>query len=366
MLLKIRCALRLFGGAAVLASATQAPAQWMNSSSCGCAAPMVRTPVVQQCYQQVAVTEYQQVKQTVRRPVTEVEYVDQPVTTYRPVVESRTVDVPVTAYQNVSECQTITKDAGHWQTNYYQNPKMTPCEYDPRQSVAGWFNRTSYRVRSSFTPNVLATRQYVPQTIAQQVQVNRQVPITTVQKQTYQVTKYVPETTTRRVAVNKVRWVDEEVTALKPVTVVKTVPTNRTAWAWSPYQTSAISYAQPATAVTLKPTEDPVGGTTRARVSTRTKEEDATETRSDINRVDTSSIIRVNVPLAPETESIPSQSLPKTSAASRGSLFVGVPARQASATGLARVGGWRASSVANADVVPMLLPSDISVASRIE
>jgi hypothetical protein len=361
---QFRYALCIVAGAAVLASATQTSAQWMNSNACGCAAPpMVRTPVVQKCYQQVAVTEYQQVKQTVRRPVTEVEYVDQPVTTYRPVTETRTVDVPVTTYQTVNECRTVTRNAGYWKTNYYNRCKKTACQYDPRQTVAGWFNRTAYRMRSSFTPNVVSTRQYVPQTIAQQVPVSRRIPITTVQKRSYQVTKYVPQTTTRKVAVNKVRWVNQEVVALKPVTVMKTIPTTRTAWTWSQYGTpsvgnTAISYGQPTSTIALKPEVDPLT-TKRARVSTRTKDDEATDDRGDINRVDTSSIQRTK--LQPIPESIPTRTEPRTVAVKK-SLFVGVPARSARTTGLARVGGWR-STTKKRNTVPMLLPVNTAVAA---
>lgn len=323
---------------------------------------MVRTPVVQKCFQQVAVTEYQRVKHTVRHPITEVEYVDQPVTTYRPVVETRSVDVPVTSYQTVSEYKTETRNAGYWKTNYYNRNKVSPCQYDPRRSIAGWLNRTTYRMRSSFTPNVVATRQYVPQTIARQVPVTRRIPITTVQKRTYQVTKYVPETTTRKVAVNKVRWVDQEVVALKPVTVMKTVPTTRTAWTWSPYGTAsyggtAISYAQPASTIALKPEVDPITSSKRTRVSTRTKEEDAAaaDDRGDINRVDTSHIQRTKLQPIPQHR----RNVPKTSAVKK-SLFVGVPARGARTAGLARVGGWRTSTK---QAAPLLLPADIAVAA---
>jgi hypothetical protein len=361
MFSQIRCVLSLIVGATVLASATQAPAQWLNSNACGCAAPpMVRTPVIQKCYQQVAVTEYQQVKQKVRRPVTYVEYIDQPVTTYRPVVETRSVDVPVTTYQTVQECRTVIRNAGYWKTNYQRNRKLSACQYDPRPTFAGWWNRSAYRIRSSFTPNIIASRQYIPQTIAQQIPITRRIPITTVQKQTYQVTKYVPHTTTRRVAVNKVRWVEQEVIAMKPVTVMKMIPSTRTAWTWAPYgSTSAISYAQPTTTISLNPDPDPINPTKRARVSTRVEEEEkASDERGDINRVDTSSLDRTPVP-APRIE----RNLPKPNTTSKKSLFVAVPARRANSTGLARVGGWRSSSNKSRSSAPLLLPSDIRVAS---
>ena len=159
MLRPIRCALSIAAGAAMVASASTASAQWFSSSSCGCAQPVVQTqcmqrvPITQQVMQKVAVTEYQQVKHKVRRPVTDVEYIEQPVTTYRPVVETRTRDVPVTTYQNVTECQTVQRDLGGWQTSYQRVNKVTPCEYDRRPNLLGWWNRTAYSIRQSILFN---------------------------------------------------------------------------------------------------------------------------------------------------------------------------------------------------------------------
>ena len=140
---QFRWAFSALAGAAVLTSASAASAQWFSSPGCGCATQPVARPVAQTCYQQVPVTQYQQVKHKVRRPVTEVEYVDQPVTTYRPVVETKTVDVPVTTYQNVTEYQTRTTQTGSWQTNYHCRQKLTPCQYDPSPSPLGWLNRSA-------------------------------------------------------------------------------------------------------------------------------------------------------------------------------------------------------------------------------
>lgn len=355
MLQRIRCALGAVAGAAILASSTVASAQWFSTpNACGCARPPVvrqcarRVPVVQQCYRQVPVTEYHQVRQKVRRLVTEVEYVEQPVTRWRPVTETRTVNEPVTHYQNVTEYQTVNKQCGYWTTNYYCNPKKTPCEYDPSPTPLGALNRAAYRVRSAFTPNMITRRQFVPQTIAQQVPVTRRVAVQTMQQRTYQVTKYVKEQSTQKVAVNKVRWVEDEVIVLKPVTVVKTVPTTRTAWTWQSYgaptttawataPTTTAWVPAPATTTALRPTVDPISRSARSepvnRTATRPAEgdhEDAIDDRGDINRIDNGTPRRSAIDPRDRTTS------------RRSGLFQPVSPRSASR--IARVGGWRASS----------------------
>ena len=346
MLQRIQCALGAVAGAAILASSTVASAQWFSTpNACGCARPPVvqqcaqRVPVVQQCYQQVPVTEYQQVRQKVRRPVTEVEYVEQPVTRWRPVTETKTVNETVTQYQNVTEYQTVNKECGYWTTNYYCNPKKTPCEYDPTPTPLGALNRAAYRVRSAFTPNTITRRQFVPQTIAQQIPVTRRVAVQSVQPRTYQVTKYVQEQSTQKVAVNKVRWVEDEVIALKPVTVVKTVPTTRTAWTWQTYgaPTTTAWAPAPATTTALRPTVDPISRSARTepvdRTATRPAEgdhEEAVDDRGDINRIDNETPRRSAIEPRDRTTS------------QRSGLFEPVSPRFASR--IARVGGWRASS----------------------
>ncbi|MFP6765632.1 MAG: hypothetical protein VB858_18530, partial [Planctomycetaceae bacterium] len=283
MLPQIRCVLNALAGAAILASSTVASAQWFPTvGGCGCAQPVARhawasavrpVPVAQQCFRQVPVTEYQQVRQKVRRPVTEVEYIEQPVTRYRPVTETRTVDVPVTQYQDVLEYQTVTSQCGQWTTNYYNNPKITPCQYDPRPTPLGALNRAAYRIRSAFTPGVIARRQYIPQSVARQVPVRRRVAVQSTQKQSYKVTKYVKEQTTQKVAVNRVRWVDDEVVALRPVTVVRTVPATTTAWGWQPYGVPTATAWVPApvaTATALRPSADPISRSARSDSSDRT------------------------------------------------------------------------------------------------
>lgn len=209
-------------------------------------------PVAQTCYQTVPVTEYQPVKRMVQRPVVETKYVDQKVTAYRPITETKTASVPTVHYENVTECQTVQRDLSHWQTNYYRNPKMTPCQYDPRPNLLGWLNRTGYSIRQTFTPNVIARRQYVRNVVATAVPVTRQVAVRGTRQVSYKVTRMEPYTTTRKVAVNSVRYVSEEVTTMRPVTVMRSVPIG-TATAFLPYGAGA------PTATALQPTPDPVG-----------------------------------------------------------------------------------------------------------
>ena len=371
---QIRWAFSALAGAAVLTSASAASAQWFSSPGCGCATQPVARPVAQTCYQQVPVTQYQQVKHKVRRPVTEVEYVDQPVTTYRPVVETKTVDVPVTTYQNVTEYQTRTTQTGSWQTNYHCRQKLTPCQYDPSPSPLGWLNRSAYRIRSAFTPKVVATRQYVPRVCTAQVPVTRRVAVQSVRQQTYKVTKYVPEQTTRRVAVNKVRWVEEEVVAMKPVTVMQTVPVTRTAygfgnyapaartaWGFSNYApTTQTAYgwntiAAPATTISLAPTPDPVSASKPAATRAASRQTDDINRAHD-DRGEVNSIERNQEPVRRSAVENPGRGLGQQS------MFEPVRPRSNRAAGIARVGGWKASTP-TAEVSPILPPVSMPIAA---
>lgn len=382
---QFRWAFSALAGAAVLTSASAASAQWFSSPGCGCATqpvarPVAQTcyqprPIAQTCYQQVPVTQYQQVKQKVRRPITEVEYVEEPVTTYRPVVETKTVDVPMTEYQNVTEYQTRVTQSGSWQTNYHCRQKLTPCQYDPSPSPLGWLNRSAYRIRSAFTPNVVASRQFVPRTCTAQVPVTRQVAVQSVRQQTYQVTKYVPEQTTRKVAVNKVRWVEEEVVAMKPVTVMQTVPvtrtaygfgnyapTNQTAWGWNSYApTTQTAYgwntiAAPPTTISMAPTPDPVSAAKPAATRAASRDADdinkALDDRNEINRIE-----RNQEPVRSSSVEQPGQGLGQ-----RSNMFEPVRPSSNRAAGIARVGGWRASTSTEI-VSPNLPPVSMPIAA---
>lgn len=386
MLRLIRCTLSIAAGVAILTPASSALAQWFPSWNCGCAVPqpvvqqacLQRVPVTQQYVQQVAVTEYQQVKQKVKRPVTEVEYIEQPVTTYRPVVETKTVDVPVTTWQDVTETRTVTRDCGYWQTNWYHNPKVSPCEYDPRPGVLGWLNRSAYAVRSSLTPRMIATRQYVPQVVAQQIPVTRRVAVQSVQKKSYQITRYVPEKTTRKVAVNRIKWVEDEVLAMKPVTVVKSVPVTRTAWTWAPVGTATAALPA-ASQLSLAPTPDPVstaGKPDEDRTARRTVPEprdagdDVFDDRGDLDQIEKDQSPRTSVQPADENlgqiNRQPRQlatSAPQNRTSGK-PLFVPVGPRSNHRTHVARVSGWKATSRAATESTPVLLPAAATVAAR--
>lgn len=237
-------------GAALFAvTAGTASAQWQTGYD-PCNPCVAVQPVMQTCYQSVPVTEFRQVRQTVKKPVLETKYVERPVTEYRQVVETRTAEVPTVTYHNVTECRTVTRDNGHWITRYEQIPRLSPCEYDNRPGLLGILNRTSFSIRQAFTPKVIARREYVPSVTTQVVPVTRQVAVRGTQQVTYNVAKLVPYTTTKRVAVNTVRYVDEEVVALRPVTVMRTVPIGtRTAYAFAPVIASPAQTALLPTAV---------------------------------------------------------------------------------------------------------------------
>lgn len=228
----------LLGSLCLCLFAEPVQAQWFSSPNpCACA-----QPVVQPCYQTVPVTEYQQVRQTVQRPVMTVEYVDQPVTTYEPVTETRTAQIPTVSYQTVTECQACTRNCGYWQTNYQCNPKISPCAYDPRPGLLGWMNRTGYTIRQAFTPNIIAQRQYVPNYVTTMVPVTRQVAVPGVQQVSYNVTRMVAKQTTQKVAYNRLSYVNEEVVVNRPVTVMRTVPIGSSI-AFLPFGTTATALA---------------------------------------------------------------------------------------------------------------------------
>ena len=259
-------------GTLVMLFAAPAQAQWLPVAD-HCNACVI--PVAQPCYRTVPVTEYRQCKQIVHRPICETKYVNQTVTAFRPVTEQRSVDVPTVSYQNVAECRTVYKNCGYWQTRYQCRYLPTPCEYDPRPDLFGWLNRTAYSIRSTFTPRVIAHREYVPQVVAQQIPVTRTIAHHGTRRVTYNVTRMVPYTTTRKVAVNTVRYVAQEIVHTQPVTVWRTVPIGTT-----------IAYANPATVGTqtaLQPTPDPISDAKRTATSTNSKTDGGTKTESNQN-----------------------------------------------------------------------------------
>lgn len=261
------------GTVCLIALCGSASAQWSAAgANCYC-----RQPVIRSCYQTVPTTEYRPVRQKVRRPVVETDYVEKEVTEYRPVTETRTANVPTVQYHNVTECRTVTRDCGRWVTRYRCNPRMSPCEYDNRPGLIGWLNRTSFSVRQAFTPPYVATRQYVPRKVTQTVPVTRRVAVRGTRKVTYNVTRMVPHRTTRKVPVRRVRYEEREVVTMKPVTVMRTVPTGTSlAYTYTPYTGGTTQTA-------LAPTPDPVGSRSAERKSSRKRTAEAPK-KSENNR----------------------------------------------------------------------------------
>lgn len=238
------------GVLAAASSGSTAFGQFWSCNPCCYCCPPIR---VTACYHTVPVTELQEVRQTVQRPVVETTYVDQPVTEYRQVVENKSAEIPTVSLQNVTEMRTIQRDCGHWVTQYHERPMMHPCQYDNRPDLFGFLNRTSYSLRMAFTPKVWSERMYVPNVVAEQVPVTRQIAVRGTQTINYQVAKMIPVTTTRKVAVNTVKMVAQEIVTQRPVTVFKTVPMG-----------SSLAYgipaASPSTTTALQPT--PTGAAT--------------------------------------------------------------------------------------------------------
>lgn len=234
-----------------------ADAQWVTASACSTCStpcPSCYVPVARPCYQTVPVTEYREYRHVVHKPVCETKYVTQNVTAYKPVTETRVANVPTVHYQNVTECRTVYRNCGYWRTRYQCRYLPSPCEYDPRPDLFGWLNRTAYSIRATFTPRVIAHREYVPRTVAENVPFTRTIAHHGTRQVSYQVTRMVPYTTTRKVAVNTVRYVAQEVVTRRPVTVWRTVPIGTT-----------IAYAPATTTQTaLQPTPDPVSRTRSA------------------------------------------------------------------------------------------------------
>ncbi len=210
-------------------------------------------PVVHPVYDTVHVTEYQPVRQKVQKPVVETKWVEQAVTEMRPVVQQRTVNVPTVDYQTVTEYKKVQKQAGYWVTKNEATGKVAPCQYDDRPGFTGWMNRTGYEMRTAFTPQTRATRQFIPQTMTCTVPCTKKVAIQGQKQVTYNVTSMVPHQVTRKVAINTVRQVEEEITVMKAVTVAKTMQVG-TRVSYAPIGTGGSGAGGGATA--LQPTPD--------------------------------------------------------------------------------------------------------------
>jgi len=260
MSLRLPRALTVCASLGVLSLTSTASAQWFASGNPCCAQPIRKV-----CYRTVPVTEYRQVRQTVQKPVYETKWVNRQFTEYRPVTETRTATIPTVSYQNVTELKTVCRNAGYWRTRYQCNPRMSPCQYDNRPDLLGWFNRTGYSIRQSFTPRVIAFREYVPQTVVQQIPVTRRIVHRGTRQVSYKVTRLVRHTTTRKVAIRTVRYVSQQIVTTRPVTVMRTIPIGTAvAYGYSPYYGAS-------TATALAPQPTPAGTTKRTADSDRSK-----------------------------------------------------------------------------------------------
>ncbi len=364
-------------GLALLLAANSASAQWnpFRPNNCDCApaapvsynamapavtaytacAPVVQTvcapavqPVMQTVYRQVPVVEHVAVKQTVKKPIVDVKYVDQAVTEYRPVTEARTVAVPTVSYQDITEYQTVTKNVGFWRSRYEPNYKPTPCEYNQTPGFTGWMSRTSSEIRNAFTPNYRVAREYVPQTVCQQVPVTRRVAINGTRQVSYNVTSMVPYQTTQKVAVNTTRWVDEEVTVMKPQTVVKTMAVG-----------TQITYAPigSGTATAVQPQPDNIG---TGLTPTRSAGGDLLKNANPNNAVDPrrGALDVQPLPLQPRTKLSPT-SLPRATGTTAANLN-GTPVKIPTA---AKYNEWTARSTKAP--TPNTAPSAITVADTV-
>lgn len=224
---------RMAAAAAVLLTSSAAPAQFYGGgcSTCGTAAPRYTsvsasccTPVYSSCYQTVPVTTYKKEKQTVRVPYYKTAYEDRDVTYYEPVTRKREIEVPTVSYQTIQENRTVHRDMGRWQTSYQPIAKQSPCQVDPRPGLLGWLNRTGYSFRSAFVPNYRSSRQYVPNVVACNVPVTRQVAVRGTRKVVVSETQMVARHKTERVEVKKLAWREETRTVSRPVTAWRTVP----------------------------------------------------------------------------------------------------------------------------------------------
>ncbi len=323
----------------LVASTGLAQAQYYNPCAC-------LQPVAQTCYQTVPVTEMRPTVRKVMKPVTEVKYVEQPVTEYHPVTEQRTAEIPTVSYQNVTECQTVQRTIPNWQTAYHPVPKMSPCQYDPSPTFAGWMNRNMYGLRAAVTPDYYVSRQYAPQTVAQTIPVTRQVAIRGTRQVTYNVTRMETKQTTRRVAVNTTRYVEAEETVMTPVTVYRTVPTG-TSVVYAPWGT---------TQTVLAPSADPISrSATNSDKFERTtdKSKDAT----NLKNLDEGPVKRSSF----EADGLKNSDPFPPDAKVKSSSDVHVGSNDRAASDAVRVSRWRPTGAAELNGPQLIAPS---IASR--
>lgn len=179
--------------------------------------------VPQTVYRDVPVTQYRTVQKQVKQPKIVTVMEERDVTVYKTVTEQRTANVPSYEYQTVTENVPRTVNQSYWRTVYQPVCKVSPCQYDNRPTFLGEMNRLGYAMRSAFTPNQIARREFVPNVCQYQVPVQRQVAIPTTRQVTYNVARVVPVQEKQQVAVQKTIWEDTTVTAYEPYTTTRRV-----------------------------------------------------------------------------------------------------------------------------------------------
>lgn len=312
---------------------------------------MVAQPVTETVMRQVPVVEYRQVRQTVRKPVMQTTYVDQPVTEYRQVVEQKTVNVPTCSYQDVTECQTVQRNCGQWVTKWHCNQKIDPCQYDNRPGFMAEMNRIGFATRQAFTPTQFATREYVQQTVAQQVPVTRRVAIQGTKQVTYNVARMVPVQSSRKVAVNTMKYIDEDVVVMQPVTVVKSIPTTQTTYRFVPAG-SALAFGPASTDTALRPA--PESDLPKTKSATR----DTDKTRSSDSQSGETPVKKSSF----ERRSSLNDEYDDGAQATRQPAVRFVAAKMPDS---ARVTGWHPTRTAAAEKTAPRLPTTITVAENV-
>ncbi len=192
--------------------------QTASINNCPCMKPVTST-----VYKDVEVVQYKTVQKPtkVAKLITVME--EREVVSYQTVNEVKTVNVPSYTTQTINECRQVTRNNSYWRTAYQPVPKMSPCNYDGRPGLVGEINRLGYAFRNSITPNSVARREYVPNVVAYNVPVQRNVQIPTTRQVSYNVSRQVPVTTVQKFPVQKTVWEDSTVTAYEPYTVTKRV-----------------------------------------------------------------------------------------------------------------------------------------------
>ena len=310
-------------------------------NSCAC-----MQPVTQTVYRDVPVTEYRTVQKTVKQPKIVTVMEEQDVTVYKTVTEAKTVSVPSVEYQTVTENVPVTVNNSYWRTVYQCVPKVSPCQYDSRPTLLGEMNRMGYAMRSAFTPNQIARREFVPNVSQYAVAQQRTVAVPTTRQVTYNVARVVPVQERQQVAVQKTIWEDATVTAYEPFTTTRRVAVGAT---------TQYAYVNPyggTTATAAAPTPADNSQTAQAPASSNTK-----QSARDMGTINLNSAPKSNVPV----QQPPYQAQPEAQPAPAADEPTGPVASTKPAS--LETAGWRAHQPAGSGK-PAVAGAGLSVVSN--